>query len=364
MVFKVGGFISLCLFLACANSTIQSDTDVQLNAQNLMNYAQMVSVYKEKDSFIIQVKNNSGQLFATYKLPQKLPQKPSIVALSSVFVGFITAINQDDCIVAVDDIRYIHHPHILKQHELQRIVSIGSEGGLNYEKLLELKPDFVIYAGTSDAQFGVIDRMEKAGMKFVLCNNYLENSPLGRAEWIKVFGIICGRYEEADALFKLVESNYVTLKKEIAEQVVKKPTVLVGSMYGGVWDVPARNSYTAQLLLDAGTDLIWSDDSPTNRFPLSLEQVVSKALQAPFWINVGQFTSLNDLVNADNRYRFFEAYKSQNIYNNNKQVNAFGGNAFWESGPVRPDWVLKDLQIIFHVKNSHSDSLRYYRQLN
>ena len=365
MVVKIWGFICLCLFLACTNSTIQMDnSDVSLEHQNLMKYAQKVSVFEENNSFIIQVKNNTGQLIATYTFPQKIHQKPSIVALSSVFVGFLTAIKQDECIVAVDDIRFIHHPNIVKQHELQRIVSIGSEGGLNYEKLLELNPDYVIYTGSSDAQSGVVDRMEKAGMKFVICNNYLENSPLGRAEWIKVFGIICGRYDEANALFNLIETNYITLKNKITDQKFIKPKVLVGSMYAGVWDVPARNSYTAQLLLDAGTDLIWSDHSPINRFPLSLEQVVSIALNAPFWINVGQFTSLSDLVNADNRYRYFEAFKSQKVYNNNKQVNAFGGNAFWETGPVRPDWVLNDLFLIFHGKNELYDSLRYYRQLN
>lgn len=362
MVFRFCVFFSFCLFLACTQ--IEVNTNALSHSNNLMQYAQNVSVFLERDSFVIHVKNTSGQTIATYMKPQKVQDAPSIVALSSVFVGFLAAINQENCVVAVDDIRFIHNPKIVQSYEKLKVLSVGSEGGLNYEKLLDLNPNYVIFAGFSDAQSNVMHRMEKTGIEFFLCNNYLENSPLGRAEWIKVFGILCGRYNEADALFKSIETNYITIKKEIAEQVVKKPTVLVGSMYGGVWDVPARNSYTAQLLLDAGTDLIWSDNSPTNRFPLSLEQVVSKALQAPFWINVGQFTSLNDLVNADNRYRFFEAYKSQNIYNNNKQVNAFGGNAFWESGPVRPDWVLQDLNIIFHGINRHSDSLRYYRLLD
>ena len=145
--------------------------------------------------------------------------------------------------------------------------------------------------------------------------------------------------------------------------MTEKPTVFTGSDYQGTWSMPGGNSFAAAFLKDAGADYLWADDTSTGSLPLAFEAVFEKAQSAEYWVNVGYFFTLNDLLAADARYADFAVYQSGNIWNNDAITSATGGNDYYESAVAHPELVLADLIKIFHPELLPDYELVYYRQL-
>lgn len=166
----------------------------------------------------------------------------------------------------------------------------------------------------------------------------------------------------ADSVFNVIENSYQTIKEQ-AIALENQPTVFTGLPFKGEWTVPGGNSFAATYLADAGANYLWKDDSRTGNFPIAFEQVIATALSAEYWLHAGASKTLNDIAKADSRLTSFDAWKTGNVFNNNKRVNENGGNDYWESGIVNPNLVLKDLVKILHPELFTSDTLTYYTQL-
>ena len=119
----------------------------------------------------------------------------------------------------------------------------------------------------------------------------------------------------------------------------------------------------AQLLKNAGADYIFKDNDKTASLSLNIEQVISKAVDADYWVNLHYSNTASDVIKQDKRYGIFNAYKKGNLYNNNALVDETGGNAYWESGLNHPDELLADLIKIFHPNLLPNHTLKYYKQL-
>ena len=177
--------------------------------------------------------------------------------------------------------------------------------------------------------------------------DWVEKSPLGKAEWIKFFGALYGKSKEADSIFKSIETEYLTTKK-LAQEVSQRPTVLSGAMYKDVWYLPHGESWPAQLIEDAGGDYLWKDSQGTGSIGLSIESVLDKGQNADFWIAPGQFGSYQTLSEAHAVYTQFEAFKNKKLYTFTTKKGATGGMLYYELAPNRPDLVLKDLVYYLH----------------
>jgi len=353
-IFYTIGFL---LFLSC--NTPQSQV-IDSEGVELIKYAKLLSIRETKDSFFVRVYTHK-ESFKQYSFGKNGRSSFSkIVSLSSVFSGFICEIQAHDKIVGVDNIAYISNPILLEREKSKKVHSVSLGGSLNIEEVIKIKPDLVIHSGFGEVNDVIFNKLNQYGISFFLCNNYLEEDPLGRAEWIKVFGIICGRKEVAFEKFNQIEKEYLRLKKHTFK---KQPTVLVGSIFGGVWDVPGGNSYVAKLIQDAGGDYLWKNHKQSGRLPLSIESVAKIGLKADVWINPGAHVSLDNMSSIEPRYKQFKAFQHQKVFNNNRLVNSSGGNEFWETGPVRPDLVLRDLIRILHPEIKNNKELHYYQSL-
>ena len=326
----------------------------------LIEYAKLLSIKETSDSFYVSVssKDKHFSRYAFGKNPDSSFNR--IVSLSSVFSGFICEIQAQETIIGVDDMDYISNPILLERAKSTSLPSVSLGGSLNIEEVIKLHPDLIIHSGFGEVNDLIKKKLEEFGIRFFLCNNYLEEDPLGRAEWIKVFGIICGKKEIAFEHFEKIKQTYLHLKTQNFET---SPTVLVGSIFGGVWDVPGGNSYLAKLIKDAGGDYLWKSHNIAGRLPLSLERVAKIGLEADVWINPGAHISLENMSGIEPRYQKFKAFQQQKVYNNNNKVNPKGGNEYWETGPARPDIVLRDLISILHPETTDSKELFYYQQL-
>lgn len=312
------------------------------------------------DSLWIFHVNTPDGLVESFEVPVVLSHKPRLVILSSVFAGFLYELNAQDLIVGIDNQAYYSNPDLLHRVQLGEVKSLSAGGALQVEQLVALNPDWVVHSGYGELKPELISQLKKRGITVLTCNNYLESDPLGRAEWIKFFGAITGYWNEALAHFDLIKTEYLNRKKKPAKNA---PDVLVGAMFGGVWDVPGGQSYVAKLIADAGGNYLWKELNQVGKQSLSLEQVAEKALNAHVWINPGPFQSASELAQADSRYTRFNAFQNQRVFNHYHNLSALGPNAYWERAAARPDWILHDLKLIFYPNELPQNSLLLYSAL-
>jgi iron complex transport system substrate-binding protein len=316
----------------------------------------------KQTQFLFFVNNKDTQWIEIEK--SKLKEKqPRIVVLSTVFAGFINELNAQECIVGVDNINYYYDSVLHTQFGQNLMIEVGDEGQINEPKLLACKPDYVISSGFNTLNKAFKERLKQQNIQLIVCDNYKEQDPLARAEWIKLFGVLLNKQAKADSLFNSVCNNYhqIQAKVKLQKNQVK---VMTDAMFSGVWNVPGGDSYSAKLINDAGGYYVFSDLKPYFSYPLNLETVMKKAQNSDVWIHVNVFNSLNDMEKSDSRYAFFNPFKTKQVYNYSKRIKADGGNDYWEKGVVRPDYILSDLAQIFSNFKFSKDNLYFYTKLD
>jgi len=286
-----------------------------------------------------------------------------VICLSTSHVAFIGALGEADKIRGVSGSRYITHPEVSEKVHAGEIVDVGYDNNLNYELILQQKPDLVMVYGISSEVTAYVRKMEDLGLKVFYVAEYLEESPLGRAEWIKAIAPLFDKTNKADSFFLVVEKNYKELKEK-AKRIAEKPEVLVGLPYRDSWWIPGGESYLANLIGDAGGDYIGKENNSRESYVISFENALYLAQDAKLWINVGMVRSKEEILDSDERFFNFPSVRNARIYNNNKRIGPDGGNDFWESGIVYPDKILHDFINIFHPGVLTNPELTYYREVN
>jgi len=207
-----------------------------------------------------------------------------------------------------------------------------------------------------------VRKLNELGIPTILIAEYLEEVPLAKMEWIKVFGALFNRETIATCKFDSVANKYRQLCA-LTANLTSKPSVLLGLPWRGTWYVSGGSSYVAKLIADAGGEYIFSDYDFKDSRPITLEKVFERALGADFWLNSGDAVSLHDIFRVDERFTNLSAVKQKRVYNNNNKIIPPGGNAFFESGVVEPEIILSDLIYILHPQLLPSHQLKYYRKL-
>lgn len=284
-----------------------------------------------------------------------------IVCTSTTHIPLLDYLNISEKLVGFPSTDYISSEKMRKLVDAGKVEELGAEKGMNIEKLAMLKPETVM-AYTMTADFGQLKKVEELGIPVIINAEYLEEHPLGRAEWIKFMALFFDKEKEADGVFKMIESGYLETKK-LASKKTKKPTVLSGVVYSDAWFMPGGQNYAAKLINDAGASYLWSSDSTKGFLQLSFESVFQKAHAADLWIGVASFTSLEEIKNADERYTKFNPYQIRQVYTYNARKGAKGGSEFLELGYLRPDIILKDLVKIAHPELLPDYTLYFHKRL-
>ena len=286
----------------------------------------------------------------------------TVVTMSTTYLPFLDELGLLDRLVGLDDATYVSNATVLKMAEEGKLTMLGYGSGVNVEQALDLSPDLIITYGSGAPDYDAHPVLIEAGLKTIVNAEWLETSPLGRAEWGKFIAVFFNKEADAEALFAKTVQQYEEYAA-LAAGVTEKPTVFTGSDYQGTWSMPGGNSFAANFLKDSGADYLWADDTSTGSLPLAFEAVFEKAQSADYWVNVGYFFTPDDLLAADARYADFAAYQSGNIWNNDAITSANGGNDYYESAVAHPELVLADLIKIFHPELLPDYELVYYRQL-
>ena len=299
---------------------------------------------KNQQEFIL-INKNAIEYPNENSLAISIPLK-EIVATSTTHIPMLELLHEENSLIGFPNTDFISSPRTRLLIKKGLIREIGNELDFNTEILISLQPDAVIgfSMGNTSKMYNII---EKNGIPVIFNGEWLEETPLGRAEWIKFFGVLFNKDNEADSIFKIIESKY-NAAKEKAKQAKSIPTVLTGVLYKDKWSLPAGESFTAQLLRDANTNYLWSDTKGQGSLVLSFESVFQKAKNADFWIGSGYFTSLNDLGAANVHYKEFKPFKNEKVYTFSKKRGSTNGVLYFELAPVQPHIVLQDLIKITH----------------
>jgi iron complex transport system substrate-binding protein len=284
------------------------------------------------------------------------------ICLSTTHVAFFAALGETDKICGLSGVKYVSDPGLIKRVEKGEIPDVGYDQNLNYELIVQLKPDVVFAYGVGSEIAGFVNRLKDLGIPVVLNAEYLEQSPLGKAEWIRFIAPFFNKSAMGDSVFNVVEKNYIELKNSVAH-CKEKPSVMTGIPYKDQWWVPGGKAYLATMLNDAGANYLWKNNLSDESFVISPEKMIVEAENADFWIHTGSISSLAGIASFDSRFTKFRPFINHMVFNNDLRISPGGGNDFWESGVVHPDWILKDLISIFHPEISGIQPFYYYRKL-
>ncbi len=284
-----------------------------------------------------------------------------IVCMSSTYIAMLDALGEPQRVVGVSGIDYISNPYVASHKE--QIGDVGYDGNMNYERLLSLSPDIVLLFGVSGAS-AMEPKLRELGIPYAYMGEYLEQSPLGKAEWLVAVAETIDRREEGERAFAPIPERYEALKAKVAESAAR-PKVMINAPYGDSWFMASAESYVARLIADAGGDYIYRENTSNRSLPIDLEKAYLLASGADVWINAGSFRTLAEFRARLPKFAGVPCVRRGEIYNCDRRTNAAGGNDYWESGVVRPDVVLHDLIAVFHPEalDAADREMHYYRKL-
>jgi len=277
------------------------------------------------------------------------------VALSSTFIGMLSELGLDSLIVGVSEMQYVFNELVRKNYSQKKVVEAGYDTQLNVEAIVAKRPSVLFHSGFT-SKIAHQQQLESVGVECIPIYDWKEQTPLGRAEWIKVYGFLFGNYSFSDSLFSEIEKRYVNIKNDV-EHLSSSKLVLCGNVMGGEWYCPAGESFFAELLRDANISYKYSDTEGTGSIALTQEQVLKDNRQATYWINAGA-TSLNELKTMNSKAVFFESFTQKNVYCYSKN-----SNFYWEKVAICPDKLLSDLATITHPDFSKDKKLFFYERL-
>ncbi|AVR46660.1 ABC transporter substrate-binding protein [Christiangramia fulva] len=285
----------------------------------------------------------------------------SIVVTSTTHIPALEALNEESSLVGFPGLNYVSSTKTRKLISEGKIAELGQNENLNTEVLINTNPDLVVGFAINGANKALVT-VKKTGIPVIYNGDWTEQSPLGKAEWIKFFGALFGKEKKAAEIFNTIKKDYLKAR-EVAATSTNRPTVITGSMFKDQWYMPYGNSWQAQFFKDANANYLYSETKGNGSLSLSFESVLNKAEDADFWISSGQFTSYEQLLDQSPHYQQFKAVRDKNVYSVSLSKGETGGILFYELGPQRPDLVLKDLISIFHPKLLENYEPVFYKPL-
>ncbi|MEA4935614.1 MAG: ABC transporter substrate-binding protein [Paludibacter sp.] len=288
-----------------------------------------------------------------------IPVKTTAVTSSTHF-EFLHLLNELDKVKGVCSPDLIYNAFIRERYIDGKIENLGDAFNINVEKTLKLQPEMLIMSGyKQDDPYA--KRVIQAGIPVVYNNEWMENSLLARAEWIKFVAVFFDKEVKADSIFKSIEENYQSVKS-IAQAGAQHPAIMSGSNFRGTWYMPGGRSFMAQLFADAGGDYYYANDTTKGSLPLNVESVLKVFSNTDIWLNCN-FSTIDELLQTDKKHALFQPVKNRRVYNFNKRMLPSGANDFWESAVARPDLLLMDVISILHPGLLPGHQLIYAKQL-
>ncbi len=373
IVTQILALLFLTLLFSCKNNPEKLPSEVKNSSENRIKYAKGFDIqhFKDYTKLIIKVPYpNSKETFEFILTHSKTTtdlntiQTPikSIVVTSTTHIPMLELLNVEANLVGFPNTNFVSSEKTSNLISNGLVKDLGNEENINTELLLDLKPDVVVgfSLNSNNKMFEVI---EKFGIPVLLNGDWLEETPLGRAEWIKFFGVLFEKEKLADSIFNNIEKDYLEAKN-IASKADKKPTILSGGLFKDIWNLPAGESFAAVFFKDANTNYLWKNSKGKGSLSLNIENVFLKGKDAEIWVSPSFHTSLSNLKEANAVYSEFKAFQSNAVYSYMNTKGETGGVIYFELSPTRPDLVLKDIIKIAHPELLPDYNFTFFEKFN
>lgn len=347
------------LLAACSPVSEQQTWGLSTNS---LKYSSLLTIARTDSFTLVTVKdawNPEHELHRYVLVPEQsqLPtQRPEGTLLrtplrravmhNAVHAALVAELGCATGIAGICDVDYVQMPELQQRLDLGVIADAGSSVQSDVERYISLRADAVFTSPLEHANYGVL---EKVGIPIVECADYMETSALGRAEWMRFFGLLFDCEPLADSLFAAVEMRYIALR-DSAQQTHQRPRLMVGLINGAAWNMPAGGSYLGRLYTDAGATYILADNTRSGSVPLGIESVVERAAEADIWL-IKQARShaltYNELRREHASYATFRPWQQRKIFFCNTLTTDY-----YERTPFHPDVLLRELFYLFHPERA------------
>lgn len=355
--------------------TAQQDS-LDFNFQTKLKYAKGFSVVNHKNYKEIYVSHPlTGDTMGRYitklpntLLPDSIKIKGQVVnvpaeslgCLSSTEIGCLAVLDIREKLIGCSSPDYVWDKGLSALIKEGKIKEIGRGHSFNTESIIALAPQLLMQNFMDKTD--VDGNLSNSGITVLYNNAWKEQNLLGRAEWLKFVAIFFGKERMADSIFNQVEKNYKEVK-ELASHAEKKPTVMYGYDYKGVWYLPQNGTYVAEAIRDANAVFKGAGEGNSS-IPKSFEEIYDLFHNAEYWLTTqGKVRTMRDFLASSERYIDFDAALNGKVFINNKREKITGGNDYWESGINRPDLLLKDIVKILHPELFPDYETVYWRHL-
>ncbi|MGC9331959.1 MAG: ABC transporter substrate-binding protein [Bacteroidales bacterium] len=354
--------------VACSNNHETRDNTLGQPVENA--YAAGFEMNETGDGYRIQVMRPWQQATDknfTYSLSREEKQNAikipvnNVVCMSTTHIAYLEALDKLNSVTGLTSTDFVFSKAVKNKVRAGEIQDIGFSENLNFEKISALKPDVVFAYVIHASELRPLQQLEELGIPVVLVEDYLEQSPLARLEWLRFFAAFYDVIPMANRMIDSIAIRYDSLKQLVPSRN-EYPCVLTNIPWQGIWWVPGGDSYLAQLIEDAGGNYIFADYGGTESHAVDIEIVYQRAKNADVWIHTGDADTYTEVFNADRRMPSFNDISNLKVYNNNRRQSG-RGNDFFESAVVYPDRVLSDLIQVFYPEAEITDSLMYYKPL-
>lgn len=375
--------IGLVFLTSCKQGVSEARKDTSSN-DSLILYADFIQIVKGTPFDTLISINNWESM---YPVVEKYPLIPrdctgllkadiraipiplsTCVSMSTTYLPHLKLLGEETTVVGLSGTSFVYDSLYNARIADGLISDIGSDAAPDYERIISLAPDVVLAYGIAGGDNSYIHKLRALGVKVLVINDYLENHPLGRLEYIKLFGALTDKKSLADSIFSSRSQEYIKVKESCAEHISKSVKVLINMPFKDVWYVPGSENYTSLLIADAGGVILGCVKGETVSSQESFEKMYTLGKEADVWINLNNFSTISGVVNENPLYKNLQVVKEEKLFNNIKRSTKFGGSDFWEGGAVEPAEILKDLITIFHPDVAHSEfgerPMKYYLQLN
>lgn len=340
-----------------------------------MKYSSLLQIVKHADYTVVTIRNpwDTLKVLHTYlladrekPLPEHLPEGTVVrtplqksVIYSSVHCSLWSELDELKGIGGVCGLEYIKLPQIQEGCRNGSIVNVGNSMNPDIERIIDLRPDAILLSPFENS--GGYGRVGKLNIPIIECADYMETSALGRAEWMRLYGLLLGKEAQADSLFAGIEKEYLTLTQQVKSQNLKRPTVISEMKNSSAWYIPGGNSTMGRLYQDAGADYVFAYLSNSGSVPLAFETVFDRGGNADIWLikyNQPQDKTYSELERDYAPYARFKAFQDRKVYGcNTNHV------PFYEESPFHPELLLKDLIKIFHPELLPDYDFKYFSNL-
>ncbi|MDP3352779.1 MAG: ABC transporter substrate-binding protein [Flavobacteriaceae bacterium] len=358
--------ISIFVFSCHTNPNKEKET-IDETIPSSLKYAKNFQIIEFDDYQKVIIKNPINQQEIIYflvdaeiEIPKILKEEKvirtpiqKIIVTSTTHIAMLEFLGVENALIGFPQTYFVSSEKTRQRIDSGLVKELGNVQQLNTEILLTIKPDLIMSFEITGSN-KTMQELDKKGFNILVNSDWLEESPLGRTEWIKLFGALFNQQKKADSLFKKIENNYLDAVK-IANKAANRPTVLSGIVFNDVWNLPAGKSLEAQILKDANIDYLWSETEGTGSLSLSIETVLNKAKNADIWISPGIYPTVDELSKSNSLYKYFGALQKKQVYSHAHLRGKTGGYIYFETAPTRPDLVLKDL-----IKIAHPELMRHY----